>query len=358
MFLEKFLKLILSFFLTISIFFSEPTSSAIFNQYNPLIGNYNFLCGKDYLEVEDLCGVYNEKTDTFYIGKKCGKKEQCLYNSLTHVWQCVKKADYTKNTKKCTYHEECISGECLNSACHAQTENSTCTKNEQCEVGLYCSDYRTCEKYLEVGKECTSSDQCGPRLLCNENYCTEFASLSPGSRTIDPILCTTGLAFSGMCIKVDQDSGCDNNGVCGPLVEGSDGNRNVQKTINVDCNTYRGIKVCPYSVMRQKFFSQYSGEVSNLDPDKFYTNKEFTLSRGTNSFIFESSKAAKYYSKYKNYELLYSLGAFEENGDTKKDFKCVVDFIEMQEKGGFYGNKNKGWLLVWMIIIITTLTIF
>lgn len=334
--------------ITIIISLFNLYSFVVFDYENDLIKQSQYQCSKDFV-AKNICGLFNEETGIFKINKQCKKNEQCMYTPNRNAWQCVKKVSLLENGKKCYQNEECLSKYCLNKKCQGKAEGHSCTHKDECSVGSYCDETKKCKKYEREGGSCKTSEECGARLLCNDNKCTELSTVATGNPTTNQRLCTTGMAYGGVCIKVQQDVECESDGQCSPIVEGLDGS-GVQKSLTVKCIEINSVKVCPYSTLKQRFYSEYSEAITGLDADKFFSDEGFALAYGTNSIIFGEPKAAEAYYKYKYYELLSSIGAFDSTGDVKSDLKCEVDFLLMQASADF--NQVKNILLIVSFIFI------
>lgn len=323
---------------------------SLFSIINSVIYDKNFVetlersykCS-DEMGSSKLCGIYSGQNNIFFIGKKCKKGYQCK-DQLVGFYACTKKAELQKNGEKCKYNEECISGTCYNSKCIGTVKGQNCNSDDNCEAGNFCKGGK-CQEFISEGKSCVSSDECGPRLLCNNEVCKEIGSLGIGIAVEDERLCSSGVAYGGLCVKVVQDGTCDEKNQCHPLVEGANGEGVLgQISAHVDCKTVNEVNICPLHTVKQILYSKYRSIISDLNVEKFFTDKRFTISHGTNSVSFGKTNAAKAYFLYKNFELLYSLGAFENNGKIKSDLNCEVDFLFTTESSSF--NKVRYFLLL------------
>ena len=77
----------------------------------------------------------------------------------------------------CTDNIQCISKVCFNNTCMGKIKNEECNFDEDCHIGLFCSEKdKKSSSLLEIGSNFTRDSQCDSSTFCNTNNkkCTEL----------------------------------------------------------------------------------------------------------------------------------------------------------------------------------------
>ena len=99
----------------------------------------------------------------------------------------------------CLNNYECRSQKCANTnglyLCQGSVANETCSADEDCSPGLYCSKSRgICRTQLGEGKKCTRDFDCQNNLACANKVCIKYGKNFNGQDSDNPPSCMGGHA--------------------------------------------------------------------------------------------------------------------------------------------------------------------
>lgn len=136
-----------------------------------------------------------------------------FYNDIYQTVQCGASPSVIGLTpgSTCYNNTECYSGNCTSKVCVGTKDGKTCTQNQDCDVGLYCTPSQVCSPLIAVGQSgCYSDYECALSASCNiidataPGKCQQLFSLTDGVTV--PCFYTNGnstLCASGACIIDD-----------------------------------------------------------------------------------------------------------------------------------------------------------
>ena len=98
--------------------------------------------------------------------KNCTEGQNCIMDGA--VGTCTADTELLLPGLYCYDGKQCLSGICENNTCIGNNETSSCRKDEDCHVGLYCSNLQ-CVPLLKVGEECKGHDsRCVAGSFCKD----------------------------------------------------------------------------------------------------------------------------------------------------------------------------------------------
>jgi len=100
----------------------------------------------------------------------------------------------------CRNETECYSGNCKNGKCEGKKESQNCTKDIDCDPGLYCLG-KFCKKAI-VNNTCGKDEKCAANYVKNESRCVKIGSIDNDQPASVPGACSSLYINSkGLCSK-------------------------------------------------------------------------------------------------------------------------------------------------------------
>ncbi|CAG9324487.1 unnamed protein product [Blepharisma stoltei] len=147
----------------------------------------------------------------------CGSNSICpvqnISPNLNHIDRFINKTCVHESSSICNYldrsrltgqdcckHTDCQSEQCGKSGCIGIKESQHCSKDEECDTNLYCTDLGFCYKSYSSGSNgCKRDNECGAGYGCNFGKCVQYFSLSDGKKTEDSKFCKSMLKIGDIC---------------------------------------------------------------------------------------------------------------------------------------------------------------
>jgi Dickkopf N-terminal cysteine-rich region len=129
-----------------------------------------------------------------------------LTNATCQLPPSSPSVNYVSAGEPCALDENCLDTKCINGRCAGFGPGTACTRDTQCEVGLYCN--QTCLTQLTEGKQCSRDEMCTNNYACHNGLCAPYFSLK-GAANLSS--CTDNinlLCDSGVCDTNANNSYC------------------------------------------------------------------------------------------------------------------------------------------------------
>jgi len=157
---------IITFILSFAFIFSFPTHCPVYS------------CDSNILTGEN-CSKINFESENVTIALK-GCKEDLVCDVSPFNLQETSCSLYYTTTKfypgeYCRNETECYSGICENGKCKGQEEDKDCTKDIDCDPGLYCLE-KFCKKAI-VNDIYGKNQKCAANYVKNDNRCVKIGSI-------------------------------------------------------------------------------------------------------------------------------------------------------------------------------------
>ena len=310
---------------------------------------------KEKIKMNNVCAISGKKkrilgttiihNNYLYLKTHCSKKEKC-YETEPGYYQCGKKLTYKKIGDDCGVNEECYTGLCDFGKCSSIEDDEDCTVENNpdipekvCNPGHWCYEYDTlnhlykCVPYVGEGelydqidgKLCKIGMEPFPDASLFDK-CTKIGSLRDGTNSPNTILCESGFSIGYdseidelandndkiKCFSMVTDSPCEYDSdeddyFCKPIVDGL----NIYVVeIKIKCVNTNSHYICPYTKGKEKSFRDYISKLNSINIDDVYGDEDKYHKVG-----YGNNELSQAYQKYWNYDLLYSMGYLNEDGD-------------------------------------------
>ena len=229
--------------------------------------------------------------------------------------------------EKCTPPLECRSEICTNKKCEIKKENEACqTNKDKCGKGEYCSgndDAGVCKKLSGKEGDCTNDEQCEIGLTCSNNKCIVKYSLDVGSAATTGGACKTGKIGNNKCSTYTAiDDSCSTR-VDGDVelyckTKTNDGSSDLEKDNDYCEKNWNDDNICPTKVFENwdKYVEEFKKRYDDLkDEDK----KDKYINRDT----LNKNKVRDAYAEYYYYAKI------------NFDDDCIKEYYQKQAGSSF-----------------------
>jgi len=211
---------------------------------------------------KDTC-IHEDTDKNIFYFKKCEGRKVCntvggeYYGKCTDEYKDVNKypGEYCTKVDKCSYLS------CTNNVCLGIEKDNACNSTFQCNPDLFCDIKEEGSGTCILKKEnstCRSDWECVITQVCNNEKCTDRASLKVGENATDAFACETLYIEDGKCAKGRKLNTRNSNGIdplkCpddGKCYYKSENESGVADERVGDCVCARGINhemICPEGV--------------------------------------------------------------------------------------------------------------
>ena len=320
-----------------------------------------YKCLKDDIKIKNLCaieGVATEEDENsnimtnnyLYIKKKCKDKQYCSNTDNSGLYFCFKKLKKRKIGEKCSVNEECYTNKCSMRICQGTDFEGDCTDYpNSCKPGMYCTysniyNKNICVEYSKKNEKCGYfatlgyEKKCFSGFVCQEKddnsgdtVCKNWGILEIGKVVTDEKLCKSGISLQDTdydnkvkCVSVEEDSECDESTlICKPQVTGLGVNPDITTEVSLNCfGGINNLYSCPITYGKTEIFEKYIERYNKVyDMEKLQKSQYFV--EGS----FNDRKLSEMYTKYVNYNYLYTYGFIDYDGNAEGLYQCEYDFI-------------------------------
>ena len=144
-------------------------------------------------------------------------------------------------------------------------------------------------------------------------------------------LCKSGISLQDTdydnkvkCVSVEEDSECDESTlICKPQVTGLGVNPDITTEVSLNCfGGINNLYSCPITYGKTEIFEKYIERYNKVyDMEKLQKSQYFV--EGS----FNDRKLSEMYTKYVNYNYLYTYGFIDYDGNAEGLYQCEYDFI-------------------------------
>jgi len=164
-----------------------------------------YMC-TDKFESKEVCAIANYTGRRVNISlRECGKDSVCdILPSNLKETTC---SPYYVRTKfypgeYCRNDTECYSGVCQNNKCEGRELNEECTKDLECNPGLYCLiEQGRCVEAIKANSPYKENEKCAANLVKNETHCIKIGSIKNNKPSNVHSACRSLFADEGICLE-------------------------------------------------------------------------------------------------------------------------------------------------------------
>lgn len=190
-------------------------------QFNPICRSARYMCDfYNKIQNDSECMFFNDTKNKLRLLKPCTDPAKPICNwtgaSYGKPAYCIAAppALLTLPGEICQKNSDCLSGVCTLGTCIGHKDNETCTIDEDCHVGTYCSMWEgKCRTQREFGqviyiffsnlKNCTRDLDCTNNCVCNLGSCVYYYILDNFLRADNPSnQIVTFSILRGLCKRV------------------------------------------------------------------------------------------------------------------------------------------------------------
>jgi len=112
----------------------------------------------DVIQEENVCMFINETKNKLHLIKPCTDPNfpVCDFSTVSYgnPAYCApeKEVPLTLPGESCSKNSDCYSGRCISRICQGNVYNETCSTDNDCGVGLFCSNEQRCTQQQLFGQ--------------------------------------------------------------------------------------------------------------------------------------------------------------------------------------------------------------
>lgn len=258
----------------------------------------------------DICRSYETFGDVITISaKRCPDGKTCKGTDYEAL--CVPNEGNLPGDR-CEEDKQCLSKKCDLLVCAGFKEGYSCSKDEDCDVGLYCSEkypnQNKCVQQKGTYSECSKDEECKNNAGCFNKLCTKYLSLPIGTNVYEEknkLYCSSNLVFQYgqgfLCAKSEMKSEfleCPGNVEYCNYTYNIGTSQDFPYQLPCSCSyTYPSKKFCPLASQNSTYIEGIKAYQDHFNDDAktLHSKKRFNIKSHTKNKKYTYAKTFPYF---------------------------------------------------------------